>query len=50
MNKQEQGVAITQVIGELKKFYSEVNELAGLITSKIHSELKIQLNRAKNSK
>lgn len=50
MNKQEQGVAITQVIGELKKFYSEVNELAGLITSKIHSELKIQLKQGKKFK
>lgn len=50
MNKQEQGVAITQVIGELKKFYSEVNGLAGLITSKIHSELKIQLKQGKKFK
>lgn len=50
MNKQEQGVAITQVIGELKKFYSEVNGLAGLITSKIHSELKIQLKQGKKLK
>lgn len=45
MNKHEQGVAITHAIGELKKFYNEVNELKNLIQSKIQSELKNQLKQ-----
>lgn len=50
MNKHEQGVAITHAIGELKKFYDEVNELKNLIKSKIQSDLKNQLRQDKKFK
>lgn len=50
MNKHEQGVAITHAIGELKKFYDEVNELNNLIKSKIQSDLKNQLRQGKKLK
>lgn len=50
MNKHEQGVAITHAIGELKKFYNEVDELKNLIQSKIQSELKNQLKQGRKFK
>lgn len=50
MNKHEQGIAITHAIGELKKFYNEVDELKNLIQSKIQSELKNQLKQGRKFK